>query len=60
MLIGCGCGRRFLQRLDRPVVACFRCGRLRDLGPMIGRLRAASEGEENRAPKAALRTREVA
>jgi hypothetical protein len=59
LLVGCRCGRRFLHRLDRPVVACFRCGRVRELSRLVERLRVGRQGE-GRAPRAALRTRRVA
>ena len=34
---------KFLHRLDRPVVACLRCGRTDDLGRIIEKLREARE-----------------
>jgi hypothetical protein len=57
LLIGCRCGRRFLHRLDRPVIACLRCGRIDDLGRIIEKLREAREAGRRRAPKAARRSR---
>jgi hypothetical protein len=43
LLVGCRCGKKFLHRLDRPVVACLHCGRADDLGRIIEKLRAARE-----------------
>jgi hypothetical protein len=57
LLIECRCGKRFLHRLDRPVIACLRCGRIDDLGRIIEKLREAREAERRRAPKAARRAR---
>jgi hypothetical protein len=57
LLIGCRCGRKFLHRLDRPVVACVTCGRIDDLGLIIEKLREARDAERGRAPKAARRSR---
>jgi hypothetical protein len=57
LLIGCRCGRKFLHRLDRPVVACLECGRIDDLGLMIDKLREAQQAEQRRAPRAARRSR---
>jgi hypothetical protein len=57
LLIQCRCGRKFLHRLDRPVIACLLCGRIDDLGRIIERLREAREAERRRAPKAARRAR---
>jgi hypothetical protein len=55
LLVSCRCGGRFLHRLDRPVVACLRCGRTDALGRIIEKLRAARDAERRRAPKAARR-----
>jgi hypothetical protein len=57
LLVGCRCGKKFLHRLDRPVVACLKCGRTDDLGRIIEKLRAAREAERRRAPKAARRAK---
>jgi hypothetical protein len=57
LLVQCGCGKKFLHRLDRPVIACLQCGRIDDLGRIIEKLRAAREVERRRAPKAARRSR---
>jgi hypothetical protein len=57
LLIGCRCGKKFLHRLDRPVIACLRCGRTDALGRIIEKLREAREAERRRAPKAARRSR---
>ncbi|HUL77867.1 MAG TPA: hypothetical protein VL691_11435 [Vicinamibacteria bacterium] len=57
LLVGCRCGRKFLHRLDRPVVACLACGRIDDMGRMIEKLRSARHAERRRAPKAARRAR---
>ena len=59
LLIGCRCGRKFLHRLDRPVVACLMCGRVDDLGLMIDKLRGAQQAER-RVPRAARRARRPA
>jgi hypothetical protein len=57
LLVGCRCGDRFLHRLDRPVIACLRCGRTDEVGRIIERLRAARDAERRRAPKAARQSR---
>jgi hypothetical protein len=57
LLVECRCGKKFLHRLDRPVVACLHCGRVDDLGRIIEKLRAAREAARRRAPKAARRAR---
>jgi hypothetical protein len=57
LLVQCRCRHKFLHRLDRPVVACLKCGRIDDLGRIIEKLRAAREAERGRAPKAAHRAR---
>jgi hypothetical protein len=57
LLVGCRCGRRFLHRLDRPVVACLQCGCLDEVARMIDKLRATSGAATQRAPKAARRAR---
>jgi hypothetical protein len=57
LLVQCRCGRKFLHRLDRPVIACLQCGRIDDLGRIIEKLRTAREAERGRAPKAARRSR---
>jgi hypothetical protein len=31
LLVRCRCGKRFGQRADRRVVACFECGRMTEL-----------------------------
>jgi predicted methyltransferase MtxX (methanogen marker protein 4) len=53
LLVGCRCGKKFLHRLDRPVVACLQCGRTDDLGRIIEKLREVREAERRRAPKEA-------
>jgi hypothetical protein len=55
LLLRCRCGRKFLHRLDRPTVACLRCGRLETLGRLIERLRDERDAERRRAPRAARR-----
>lgn len=60
LLIGCRCGSKFLHRLDRPSVACVRCGRLQKLSVLVEELRAAEEREQGRAPRAARTSRRVA
>jgi hypothetical protein len=40
LLIECDCRRKFLHRLDRPMVACLSCGRLEDLVRLMARARA--------------------
>ena len=57
LLLECRCGKKFLHRLDRPVIACLRCGRTEDLGRIIDKLREAREADQRRAPKAARRSR---
>jgi DNA-directed RNA polymerase subunit RPC12/RpoP len=57
LLIGCRCGKKFLHRLDRPVIACLHCGGVDDLGRIIEKLREAREAGRRRAPKAARRAR---
>jgi hypothetical protein len=57
LLVGCRCGRKFLHRLDRPMVACLDCGRIEDLGRLVGKLRSARKAERRRAPRAARRSR---
>jgi hypothetical protein len=57
LLVECRCGKKFLHRLNRPVIACLHCGRTEDLGRIIEKLRAAREAERRRAPRAARRAR---
>jgi hypothetical protein len=57
LLVQCRCSRKFLHRLDRPVIICLRCGRTDDLGRIIEKLRTVREAERGRAPKAARRSR---
>jgi hypothetical protein len=57
LLMECRCGKKFLHRLDRPVIACLRCGRTEGLGRIIDKLREAREADRRRAPKAARRSR---
>jgi hypothetical protein len=57
LLVRCRCGRKFLHRLDRPRVACLRCGRLDDLARLIEKLREERDAERRRAPRAARRAR---
>jgi hypothetical protein len=57
LLVRCQCGRKFLHRLDRLMVACLCCGRVEDLTRMIDKLRAAREAERRRIPQAARRAR---
>jgi hypothetical protein len=57
LYVGCRCGKRFLHRLDRPVVACLKCGRVDDLGRIFDKLRSARDAERRRAPKAARRAK---
>jgi hypothetical protein len=56
LLIGCSCGRKFLHRLDRPVVACLRCGSLDEVSRMVGKLRAAQNTGRQRLANAARRS----
>ncbi|HXY41399.1 MAG TPA: hypothetical protein VEQ10_17115 [Vicinamibacteria bacterium] len=56
LLVRCRCGRKFLHRLDRPRVACLRCGRTAELRPMVERLHAAAAASGVRVPRAARRT----
>ena len=44
LLIECRCGKKFLHRLDRPVIACLHCGRTDDLGRIIEKLRDGPRG----------------
>jgi hypothetical protein len=39
VLVKCGCGRKFLHRLDRPRVTCLRCGRTDEMQALVRRLR---------------------
>jgi hypothetical protein len=57
LLVGCSCGRKFLHRLDRPVVACLQCGCLGEVGRMVEKLRPAELAPVQRVPKAARRAR---
>jgi hypothetical protein len=61
VLIGCACGRKFLHRLDRSVVACLECGRMEDLDGLVAPLRAKKEKKETTGrrvlPRAARRSR---
>jgi hypothetical protein len=57
LLVQCRCGKKFLHRLNRPVIACLQCGRTDDLGRIIEKLSTAREAERRRAPKAARRSR---
>jgi hypothetical protein len=60
LLVGCSCGRKFLHRMDRPVVACLRCGSLDEVGRMVEKLRAARATLRQRTPRAARRSRSSA
>ena len=42
LLIQCRCGRKFLHRLDRPVVSCLSCGRTDEMRAVITRFRLAA------------------
>lgn len=57
LLVGCKCGRKFLHRLDRPVVACLHCGSLDEVGRMVEKLRAAQSVARQRVANAARRSR---
>ena len=57
LYVGCRCGKRFLHRLNRPVVTCLKCGRVDDLGRIFDKLRSARDAERRRAPKAARRAK---
>lgn len=59
LLVGCGCGRKFLHRLDRPVVACLHCGSLDEVGRMVEKLRGQGASRQRMA-SAARRSRHVA
>jgi predicted methyltransferase MtxX (methanogen marker protein 4) len=57
LLIECRCGRKFLHRLDRPMVACLSCGRLEDLARLVARKtgkRAAVHSKARRVARRAL------
>ena len=56
LLVRCQCGRKFLHRFDRLMVACLRCGRVDDMARLIEKLRAAREAERRRIPRAARRS----
>jgi hypothetical protein len=56
VLIGCDCGRRFMHRLDRPMVACLVCGRLGDLAALVAPLRSKRRAERRLSPRAARRS----
>jgi hypothetical protein len=57
LLIGCSCGRKFLHRLDRPVVACLHCGKLDEVARLVEKLRAAQSVARQRVANAARRSR---
>jgi len=58
VLVGCACGRKFLHRLDRSLVACLECGRMEDLDGLVAPLRAKKETTRRRVlPRAARRSR---
>ena len=57
LLVGCSCGRKFLHRLDRPVVACLQCGKLEEVRRMVDKLRRGRRGDTERVAKAARRSR---
>jgi hypothetical protein len=46
--------------MDRPVVACLRCGSLDEVGRMVEKLRAARATLRQRTPRAARRSRSSA
>jgi hypothetical protein len=60
LLVGCSCGRKFLHRLDRPVVACLKCGGLDEVAAMIARLQADQGSSRRRLASAARRSRHAA
>jgi len=55
VLVECGCGRKFLHRLDRPLVACFVCGRAEHLAILVEKVRAERQAARRRSPRAARR-----
>jgi hypothetical protein len=62
VLVRCACGRKFLHRLDRSVVACLECGRMEDLDGLVAPLRAKKEKKKTTTgrrvlPRAARRSR---
>ncbi len=57
LLVGCSCGRKFLHRLDRPVVACLHCGKLEEVRRMVEKLRRGRRGDMQRVTPAARRSR---
>jgi hypothetical protein len=60
LLVRCTCGRKFLHRLDRPVVACLSCGKLDEVAQLIARLEAARASSRQRVATAARRPRHKA
>lgn len=59
LLVDCDCGRKFLHRLDRPLVPCLQCGTLGDLRRLLERLRASQCGTRARSPRIARRARSL-
>ena len=57
VLVGCGCGRKFLHRFDRPLVACLACGRVANLSDLVAPLRSRRRSERRLTPRAARRSR---
>ncbi|MGE5127586.1 MAG: hypothetical protein ACM3PV_14945 [Betaproteobacteria bacterium] len=57
LLVGCSCGRKFMHRLDRPVVACLQCGKLEEVRRMVEKLRRGRRGDTGRVARAARRSR---
>ena len=61
LLVGCKCGRKFLHRLDRPVVPCLSCGATGDLRRLLEKLRdSETSSQHGRAPRTARRVRDYA
>jgi hypothetical protein len=55
LLVRCQCGKKFLHRLDRPVVACLRCGSLAEMSRLVEKLRVAETRARGGAPVSARR-----
>jgi hypothetical protein len=55
VLVECRCRRKFLHRLDRPMVACLSCGRLEDLARLVERRSARRAAVRPKARRVARR-----
>lgn len=61
LLIGCECGRKFLHRLDRPVVPCLNCGATSELRRLLEKFRDPDiSNQRGRAPRTSRRVRDCA